>query len=583
LRFLYCFFLLLLAPAVRAQIAAPDFTCTRSGAGAITLNWNNPSPDGCGPFQATEVYRSTNLTGPYALVTSIADPATASFSDPNPTGELRYYFLRYNYDCPGQTALSSDTLDSFIPATPVIQFSGVEGNEIIIDWLESTSPEVTGYIVLEVTPTAFIPLDTVFGATEYRFTFGPGDPDPAGRSFRLVAIDACGNDSSQGTIVSPVGLTGTGGSGCTSEITLTLEVTDLESFLPATVLELFISVNGGLFNATGTFPPNVASIPYRDANDGDDLCFYVEAVLANNFGRARSTIFCQSVTITQPLRDFFLYGVEIDETGNVLFQYADDILQPVPLDAQLLVSRIGGLLESAPLPTPVFGAGGQLIFPQLADALAAGESFSFRLTDACDREVNTNAVAPVVLEVRELFPGSNQLTWTPLVNGLAGTLTYDVFRSDAGGVLTPVVSDLMGLSYVDNFLAGGGEEVCYIVRARFRPEGAAVTENFVFSSNVVCVTPMPELYVPNAFSPNGDGVNDVFLPLFSSLPPAEGFRFQIWDRWGSLIHETQDPLDGWDGTNQVQPLPAGTYLYVVLYSVSEGNYRKRSGSVNLFR
>ena len=583
MRFLYCFFILLLAPAVRAQIEAPDFSCTRSEAGAVILNWENPPADGCGPYQATEIFRATNLTGPYTLLTSIADPTAVSFSDPNPAGDLRYYYLRYNYDCPGQMVLNSDTLDSFIPVTPVIQYSGVEGNEIIIDWLESISPEVTGYIILEVTPTAFVPLDTVYGASEYRFTFGPGDPDPAGRSFRLVAIDACGNDSPQGTLVSPVGLTGSGGSGCTSEITLTLEAIDLESFLPATVLELFTSVNGGPFAAAGTFPPNVATIPFRDANDGEDICFHIEAVLANNFGRARSTIFCQSVTITQPLRDFPLYGAEIDAAGNVLFQYSDDLLQPVPSDAQLLVTRIGGLLESAPLPTPVFGTGGQLTFPPLADALATGETFSFRLTDACDREVNTNAVEPVVLEVRELFPGSNQLSWTPLINGLDGAITYDVFRSEAGGVLTPVVSDLLDLSYVDNFLTSSGVEACYKVRARFRPTGVAPTESFVFSSNEACVTPMPELYMPSAFSPNGDGINDVFGPFFSSPPPLEGFHFKVWDRWGSLIHETRDPLDWWDGTNQVQPLPTGPYVYILLYTVGEGEYRNRSGTVNLFR
>ncbi|MFK8164785.1 MAG: gliding motility-associated C-terminal domain-containing protein [Lewinella sp.] len=583
MRLLYCFFILLLAPAVGAQIAAPDFSCTRNEAGAVVLNWMNPPADGCGPYLATEIFRATNLTGPYTLLTSITDPAAVAFSDPNPAGDLRYYFLRYSYDCPGQTVLNSDTLDSFIPVTPIVLFSGVEEDEIVIDWLVSSSPEVTGYIVLEVTPTAFVPLDTVFGATEYRFTFAPGDPDPAGRSFRLVAIDPCGNDSPQGTIVSPVGLTGSGGSGCTSEITLTPDLMDLESFLPTAAFELFVSVNGAPFGTVGTFPPNVATIPYRDANDGDDLCFYVEAVLANNFGRARSTTFCQSVMITQPLRDFPLYGVEVDDAGNVLFQFADDVLQPTPTDAQLLVSRSGGLLESAPLPTPIFGTGGQLTFPPLADPLADGEAFRFRLTDACDREVNTNDVSPVVLEVRELAPGNNQLSWTPLFNGLDGDITYDVFRSEAGGVLTPVVSDLSDLSYLDNFFASSGAEACYKVRARFRPDGAAPTENFVFSSNEACVTPMPELYVPTAFSPNGDGINDEFGPLFSSPPPQEGFHFRIWDRWGSLIHETQDPLDFWDGTNQVQPLPTGPYMYQLLYTVGEGQYRNRAGTVNLLR
>ncbi len=584
MRFFYCFFVLLLAPALRAQIAAPDFTCTRSEAGAVTLNWNNPAPENCGAFEATEIYRATDLNGPFTLLAEITDPAATDFTDPNPAGQLRYYFLRYRYACPGQAVMNSDTLDSFIPAIPVVQFVGIEDNEVVIDWLASVSPEVTGYIILEVTDVAFVPLDTVYGVTDYRLAFGPGDPAPETRSFRLVAIDPCGNDSPQGTIVSAAGLTGSGGAGCTSDITLFPATEDVADFLPSVSLELFVSVNNGPFTPAGTFPPNAAEISYREANDGETLCFYFEAVLANDFGRARSAVFCQTVMITQPLRDFPLYGVEISDAGELLFQYGDDALQPTPAEAELLVSRLGGQLETGPLPTPVFGSGGQLTFPALTEEIAPGETLRFRLTDACNREVNTNEVAPVRLTVREIFPGQNQLSWSPLVNGLEGTITYDVFRADAGTVLVPLASDLAALSFVDDFLAAGGE-VCYKVRARFRPVGAAATETFVFSSNTACVTPVPELFLPNVFSPVAQRPdNRTFRPFFSSLPAAEGYQLQVFNRWGGVVFLTTDPAAGWDGTGQDgQPAASGTYLYTLRYTATEGQIRERAGTVNLLR
>lgn len=589
MRFLYSTFLVycllaFLPAAGFAQIAAPDFTCTRSSAGAITLNWVNLPAATCGPYQATEIFRATAAGGPYTQLTSLTDPAETAYTDPNPTGELRYYFLRYRYDCPGVAVLNSDTLDSFIPVTPVIQYFGVEDNEIVIDWLASTSPEVTGYIILEVTPTAFVPIDTVYGVTDYRLAFGPADPDPASRSFRLVALDGCGNDSPQGSVVSPAGLTGQGGSGCTSDITIVPDQTDIQTYLPSVALELFVSVNGGPFNAAGTFPPSATTISYREANDGEDLCFYLEAILANNFGRARSTVFCQSVMITQPLREFPLYGVEVDDAGNFLFQYADDLPQPVPADAQLTVRRRAGLLETEPLPGPVFGGGGQLTVPSLTNPLSPGETLSFRLTDACGREVNTNEVEPVYLTVRENFPGSNQLSWSPLVNGLDGNVTYDIFRADAGAVLVPLASNLATLNFVDNLPSGNGGETCYQVRARFRPAGAGPTESFVFSSNVACVTPIPEVFLPNAFSPNGDGVNDVFRPFFSSLPTGGGYELLVFNRWGGLVFQAEDPFIGWEGlSGGNRPAEVGTYLYTLRYTVGEGETRQRSGTVNLLR
>lgn len=565
-----------------AQIAAPDFTCTRSEAGAVVLNWANVA-ENCGPYQATEIYSATDISGPFTLLDEVNDVTATSYSDPNPAGQLRYYFLRYRYNCPGQAALNSDTLDSFIPVAPVIQYVGIEGNEIVIDWLPSISPEVTGYVILEVTPTMFIPLDTVGVVTEYRLPFTTSDPSAADRQFLIVALDPCSNDSPQSSIVSAMSLSGVNGTGCTRDLLLSIDRPSLGAYLPATSLELFAATNGGPFLSAGTFPPTVETINYQRANDGEDLCFYVEAILANNFGRARSEVFCQTISINQPVVDFPLYGVEIDETGNLLFQYEDNPLQPVPTNEQLVITRTGSVLEFAPLLTPVFGSGGQLTMPPLTQALGPGETLRFRITDDCAREVTTNAVEPVYLTARALIPGQNQLTWSPLFNGLDGDITYDVFRADAGMTLVPLASDLTDLSFVDNISSGSGAEICYKVRARFRPVGAAVTETFVFSSNRACVTPVLELFMPNAFSPNGDGINDVFRPFFSSPPPSEGFLFQVWDRWGGLVHETKDPLAGWDGTDELQPVPVGTYLYILQYTSGEGDERQRSGTVNLLK
>jgi len=581
LRFLHCFLVLFFAPALSAQIASPDFSCTRSEAGAVILNWSNV-PEDCGAYQGTEIFSATAAEGPFTLLATLTDAAATRFSDPNPAGELRHYFLRYRYDCPGLAAMNSDTLDSFIPIAPVIQYVGIEGDEIVIDWQPSISPEVTGYVLLELTATTFVPVDTTT-ATVYRVPFTAADPPTVDRRFLVVAIDPCGNDSPQSSIVSAAALTGSEGMGCTRNLTLTIDRASLAGYLPATALELFVSVNGGAFTSAGTSAPAAETIVYRDANDGEDLCFYVESILTNNLGRARSEVFCQTISINQPVVEFPLYGVEFDELNNLVFQYEDNPLQPVPTDARLGVTRIGSVLEFSPLPVPVFGNGGLLTVPSPGLPPQAGETLAFRLTDDCGREVTTNAVEPVYLTVRGLIPGQNQLDWTPLINGLDGEITYEVFRLVAGMMPVSLVAGLTEMSFPHTVDETTGGEICYQVRASFRPADAAATEVFVFNSDVACATPKPELYLPNAFSPNNDGLNDKFLPFFSSPPSPQGFLLQIWDRWGSLIHETSDPLEGWDGTDELQPVPVGVYLYVLRYTAGEGDDRQRSGTINMLR
>jgi gliding motility-associated-like protein len=72
------------------------------------------------------------------------------------------------------------------------------------------------------------------------------------------------------------------------------------------------------------------------------------------------------------------------------------------------------------------------------------------------------------------------------------------------------------------------------------------------------------LYVPNAFSPNGDGKNDVFR-VVSTGDNVSDFSMLIYDRWGELVFQTTDIHSGWDGQMQGRPAPAGTYVWMISY------------------
>ena len=88
------------------------------------------------------------------------------------------------------------------------------------------------------------------------------------------------------------------------------------------------------------------------------------------------------------------------------------------------------------------------------------------------------------------------------------------------------------------------------------------------------------LYLPNAFSPNADGINDVFRPLLIQL---DDFNFlRIYNRWGQMLFETLDPAKGWDGFYESIGQPLGVYVYVVDY-ICDGKPQKMKGNVTLVR
>lgn len=95
-----------------------------------------------------------------------------------------------------------------------------------------------------------------------------------------------------------------------------------------------------------------------------------------------------------------------------------------------------------------------------------------------------------------------------------------------------------------------------------------------------------EIYIPNAFSPNGDGRNDTFYP--QSRKPQEVAAFRVFTRWGELIFEAtniyaNDSREGWDGTFRGRALPPGVYTYVVDMRFVDGVVRRFGGDVQLVR
>lgn len=94
------------------------------------------------------------------------------------------------------------------------------------------------------------------------------------------------------------------------------------------------------------------------------------------------------------------------------------------------------------------------------------------------------------------------------------------------------------------------------------------------------VQPCCNVFVPTAFSPNGDGKNDVFRPRTA------GFKhfttFQIVNRWGQKVFESKNQNDGWDGTYNGEPQDPGTYTYFLLYSCG-GNMTEKKGTITLVK
>ncbi|PCJ25666.1 MAG: hypothetical protein COA97_07245 [Flavobacteriales bacterium] len=89
-------------------------------------------------------------------------------------------------------------------------------------------------------------------------------------------------------------------------------------------------------------------------------------------------------------------------------------------------------------------------------------------------------------------------------------------------------------------------------------------------------------FVPNAFTPDGDGLNDVFFPKIWGMDENE-YELQIFNRWGDLFFSSKDINIGWNGTFKNNPVPLGVYTWRIVLKTIDHRIHKRVGNINLIR
>ena len=98
------------------------------------------------------------------------------------------------------------------------------------------------------------------------------------------------------------------------------------------------------------------------------------------------------------------------------------------------------------------------------------------------------------------------------------------------------------------------------------------------------VRPEVTYYLPNAFTPNSDSVNDTYKGV-GLMKGATDFEFSIWNRWGELVFQTNNPDEGWNGQkfNSGRSSPNGVYVVAVKYKTPRGEKKELKGFATLIR
>jgi gliding motility-associated-like protein len=103
-------------------------------------------------------------------------------------------------------------------------------------------------------------------------------------------------------------------------------------------------------------------------------------------------------------------------------------------------------------------------------------------------------------------------------------------------------------------------------------------------SNVFWLNDMLNVYVPNAITVNSDGMNELFLPIFSNVDAVKSYDLWIYNRWGQLVFETDEIAEGWNGRyKDNKDVQLGVYTWKIRYVDNLGEARTLVGHITVIR
>ncbi len=547
-------------------IQAPQPLCLSGD----TLHWTLPT-NSCGPFIEYEIYRSTSSAGPFALIATVADPLLTEYVDPNPSSETRYYFMRSNYDCPGWTAPPSDTISNEFPSDVLISFVTVQGEQVLIQWANNNSPQTSAYLVYREIGGNVDLIDTVFNALQYLDL--SANPQSGSETYYLLAMDPCGNTSA---FVSPHHsiFLQVDQDFCLRQMQLSWN--EYQGW-PAGVstYQIWMSKDGEPYQAVANLPKGSTTYNFQNLTTGSEYCFYIEALAEGLTFSSASNVVCLSANVAPVPSQLALLNASVSPTNQVEISWQWD--EELPYQSARLNWNEGSAITLDVLPPLSFT---NSFLHEQAKPEEGPLEYALWVENECGESFFGGQSRTVFLQAKALSEGV-VLEWTPFLLSQAEVSAYRVYREEEGQWQMLQQLSPLQLEFLDES-AEPTDISCYRIEAVYQlslPDGSLYS-NTSFS-NIACAIPEVKVYLPNVFAP--EGVNNRFLPGLAAADILLEYELQIFDRYGQLLFQTNDPKVGWNGSFRGQPMPMDTYVYRLRLLTYGGDLLEKKGSLVLLR
>ena len=332
------------------------------------------------------------------------------------------------------------------------------------------------------------------------------------------------------------------------------------------------------------------STSYVDSNLSQGVSYEYRVVA--RFPDGALSIVSDAVCVEMSNDSPLMTHVTNDSTDLVSGQVVACWARPKEIDEQYVAPFSYSLTRFLDGETSVIYEGADTTFFDMTVDLADAATLVYQVEmhDANQHLMGTSSTAsPVMLSVNGSGFAAN-LSWTEAAPWIVDST--QIFKEENGRYVR--TASVTGMAYTDTDVESD-ETYRYYVRTFGHYTMSGILRPLVNYSAIksVCIgheEPTEEFSytLPNVITPNGDGFNDLFEPKVKGLTLITGAKTVIFNRWGNILFDTDDPLIQWDGKSKQTKMdcPSGTYFYVtdIIYMGETGEEKLHfQGSITLIR
>jgi gliding motility-associated-like protein len=562
---------------LHAQIAAPKFICVKRD----TLIWELPNVT-CGTINGYSIFAARNPNGPYQLITTVTNRTQTKFFFNNTEGGAWYFYLETNAVCAGQNRLQSDTLDNQPPSiSPISTVNVIDSKTVEVRWRRNPNPKVAGYIIYKKTVVGLIPIADIPSRDTVRFLDKNASPNTKSEEYQVLAVDACGNtslfDVSHRTLLMKMAQ-----DKCGQTITLRWNLYQNWSNSIAKH-EIWVGLAGRTPSLLVSIGAKDSVYVFKNAKNSTKYNFFVRAVEAVSNISAQSNDTTFVANIIEPVKELTLKTVSATNNGKIEIGWRWN--KNAKVDSfYVLRRRIDSSWVTIFKGKPLYPLDDDFFF---TDSSSKPSTYQYvymvRTVDECKGTFTSNAMTSFRIFALPQSIGKNRLKWDSLIIENGTVTGYQPIRIERGAstnIGNPI--DPLSPKEVSDVITARDPQICYRMAANYTyklPDGTEETATAY--SNIVCISQFTNIWIPNAFTPNGR--NPIFKPIFTFSENITDYVFFILDRWGSVVFQTTDPTIGWDGTRNGADLPQGSYLYIIRLKQLSGGLVEEKGAMILLR